>query len=123
MKGAALAILAVLFGARGFQPSGSPERLALLTYAKDIAPLVNDRCVMCHHSGGSAPFALQSYSDVKHHASQIAAVTASRYMPPWKADPIDGPFVGQHPLSDVEIATIKEWVDEGAAEGDPRSVP
>ena len=25
-------------------------------------------------------------------------------MPPWKADPADGPFVGQHPLSDAEIA-------------------
>jgi Flp pilus assembly protein TadD len=96
---------------------------ATITYSKNIAPLVNDRCVTCHHDGGSAPFALQSYADVKRHASQIATVTASRYMPPWKADPGDGPFVGQHPLSDAEIATIKQWVDEGAAEGDPRSAP
>ena len=44
-------------------------------------------------------------------------------MPPWKADPADGPFVGQHPLSDVEILLLQRWVDEGAAEGDPRDAP
>src|SRR5258708_4725204 len=44
-------------------------------------------------------------------------------MPPWKADPLDGPCVGQHPLRDAEIAAIKQWVDEGAGEGDPRSAP
>ena len=104
--------------AQAFRPALSA---AVPTYSKDIAPLVNDRCAMCHHDGGSAPFALQTYADVKRHAAQIAAVTASRYMPPWKADPADGPFVGQHPLSDVEIATIRQWVDAGAPEGDARS--
>jgi len=98
-------------------------RPAVPTYARDIAPLVNDRCAMCHHDGGSAPFALETYADVRKHASQIAKVTASRYMPPWKADPIDGPFVGQHPLTDIEIATIKQWVGAGAPEGDARSAP
>ena len=34
----------------------------------------------------------------------------------------DGPFVGQHPLTDAEIALIRAWVDEGAVEGDPRAV-
>jgi len=92
-------------------------------FTKDIAPLINDRCVMCHHAGGAAPFALETYADVKSHASQIAKVTASRYMPPWKADPIDGPFVGQHPLSDLEIETIRQWVGAGAPEGEARSAP
>jgi len=96
---------------------------ATITYSKDIAPLVTDRCAMCHHAGGSAPFALETYDDVKRHASQIVKVTASRFMPPWKADPIDGPFVGQHPLTDIEISTIRQWVDAGAPAGDARNVP
>ena len=96
---------------------------ATVTYSRDVAPLINDRCVQCHHVGGSAPFSLQTYDDVKRHASQIASVTARRYMPPWKADPADGPFVGQHPLSDAEIATIAQWVQAGAPEGDARNVP
>ncbi len=95
--------------------------LAAVTYANDIAPLLNDRCAMCHHPGGSAPFSLLTYQDVKRRASQIGEATRTRYMPPWKADPDDGPFVGQHPLSDREIALIRRWIDEGAIEGDATS--
>ena len=89
-----------------------------VTYAKDIAPLIADRCAMCHHGGGSAPFALETYADVKRRAALIATVTGSRYMPPWKADPSDGPFIGQHPLSEAEIALLRRWADEGSPEGD-----
>ncbi len=92
------------------------------TYTKDIAPLVVDRCGMCHHPGGSAPFSLLSYDEVKRRAALVAAVTERRYMPPWKADPSNGPFVGQHPLSDDEIQLIRRWVDEGAIEGDVREL-
>src|SRR6185503_15908283 len=37
--------------------------------------------------------------------------------------PDNGPFVGQHPLTDAEIATIQQWIDQGAAEGDARMPP
>jgi Flp pilus assembly protein TadD len=89
-----------------------------VTFAKDIAPLLVERCAMCHHPGGSAPFSLLTYADAKRHAAQIATVTAKRFMPPWKADPADGPFVGQHPLADAEIALIAKWVAGGTVEGD-----
>jgi len=89
------------------------------TYSRDIAPLVADRCEICHHADGPAPFALSTYADVKRRAALIASVTKNRYMPPWKADPSDGPFVGQHPLSDAEIARIARWVEDGAPEGEP----
>lgn len=116
-------------GAPGFQPSASgqtrsAERLALpVTFTTDVAPLLADRCGMCHHPGGSAPFSLLTFADAKRHATQIAIVTASRFMPPWKADPADGPFIGQHPLSDAEISVVRRWVDEGAPEGDARDRP
>ncbi|MBI3491285.1 MAG: tetratricopeptide repeat protein [Acidobacteria bacterium] len=93
------------------------------TYTKDIAPLLADRCGMCHDAGGSAPFGLLTYTDVKRHAAQIATVTRHRYMPPWKADPENGPFVGQHPLADAEIDLVRRWVEGGAIEGDPRVLP
>ena len=37
--------------------------------------------------------------------------------------PSDGPFVGQHPLSEQEIALVQQWTDEGAPEGDPGDLP
>jgi Flp pilus assembly protein TadD len=91
-----------------------------ITYTKDIAPLLADRCGMCHHPGGPAPFSLLTYADATRRATQIAAVTKNRFMPPWKADPSNGPFIGQHPLGDAEIALIGRWVDAGAPEGDRR---
>ena len=72
----------ISLGARGFQPSDrrSPDRLAVpATYAKDIAPLLADRCGMCHHPGGSAPFSLLTYADARRRATQIAAVTKPRH--------------------------------------------
>jgi tetratricopeptide (TPR) repeat protein len=95
-----------------------------VTFARNVAPLVFERCVICHHEGGSAPFSLASYAAVRQHAQQIAAVTKSRFMPPWKAEPgYGGEFVGQHPLTAAEIAMIQRWVDEGAVEGDRRDLP
>jgi tetratricopeptide (TPR) repeat protein len=93
------------------------------TYSKDIALLLADRCGVCHHAGGSAPFSLLTYGEAKQRATQIAAVTKSRLMPPWKADPSNGPFLGQHPLSAAEIAMLGRWVERGAPEGDPRELP
>jgi len=88
------------------------------TYTKDIAPLLAERCGMCHVAGGSAPFSLLTYADAKRHAPEIAAVIRARYMPPWKADPENGPFVGQHPLTDEEIDRIQQWFAAGAIEGE-----
>src|SRR5207247_7252662 len=88
------------------------------TYTKNIAPLLAERCGMCHVAGGSAPFSLLTYADAKRHATQIAAATRTRYMPPWKADPENGPFIGQRPLTDEEIERIQQWVTGGAAEGE-----
>jgi len=128
MTRAVLAAVIVIVVARPFQGRDrgaespalrEPAYAALVTYSKDIAPLIADRCAMCHHDGGSAPFALDTYADVKRRAALIATVTRNRYMPPWKADPSNGPFVGQHPLSDAEIALIAEWAAGGAIEGDP----
>jgi Flp pilus assembly protein TadD len=94
-----------------------------ITYSKDVAPLLSDRCGVCHHPGGPGPFSLLTYADAKRHAGQIATVTANRFMPPWKADPADGPFVGQHPLTVSEIDLLRRWYDAGAPEGDPADLP
>lgn len=99
--------------------SSTSSVVASVTYTQDIAPLVAGHCVVCHHDGGAAPFSLETYADVKRHAGQIVRVTRSRIMPPWKADPADGPFVDQHPLDADEIARIAAWVDGGAVEGEP----
>ena len=93
-----------------------------VTYAKDIAPILDQKCATCHHAGEVAPFALTSYADVKRRAQFIAAVTQSRYMPPWKADS-HGEFVDERRLTDAQIAAIQTWSAEGAPQGNPHSAP
>ena len=44
-------------------------------------------------------------------------------MPPWLPEPGHGEFVGERRLPDDTIATHERWIDEGAAEGDPRDLP
>jgi len=95
---------------------GSP--LQVPTYTRDIAPLLAERCGMCHVPEGSAPFSLLTYADAKRYAAEIAAVTRTRYMPPWKADLENGPFAGQRPLTGDDIDRIQQWVAGGAAEGE-----
>ena len=94
-----------------------------VTFSREIAPLVFDKCAACHRPGGAAPFSLLTYAEVRQRASQIAAVTESRFMPPWKADSAAGDFVGQKRLNDQEVALFRRWANEGALEGDPRDVP
>src|ERR1700692_3139034 len=63
-----------------------------ITFNKDIAPVFFQHCATCHRPGESGPFPLLSYKDAKSHARQIAAVTQSRFMPPWARLPISRPF-------------------------------
>ncbi|MBM3779509.1 MAG: tetratricopeptide repeat protein, partial [Acidimicrobiia bacterium] len=96
---------------------------AAVTFTRDVAPIVLSRCAPCHRPGAAGPFSLLSYADVRSRARQIAAVTASRYMPPWLPEAGHGAFVGERRLSDAEIRTIGDWVDQGAPEGDAADLP
>jgi Tfp pilus assembly protein PilF len=94
-----------------------------VTFAKDVAPVVFNKCTQCHHPGGSAPFSLLTYADARSHATQIALVARNRVMPPWKADPAGHKFIGLDPLTDTEITILERWVADGAREGDRRDLP
>ena len=95
---------------------------ASVTFSRDIAPIIFDKCGLCHHPDGPAPFSLLTYASAKQHATQIAAATRTRFMPPWKSEPGFGEFIGQRHLTDEEIALIERWVANGAAEGDTAAV-
>src|SRR5258708_39367874 len=83
-----------------------------VTFNKEIAPLIYQNCASCHRPGEVAPFSLLTYADVKKRAKQIAMVTESRFMPPWKADS-HGEFLNERRLSTEQITLIKQWADQG----------
>src|SRR5688572_33249523 len=94
-----------------------------VTFTRDVAPIVFASCASCHRAGGPGPFSLTTYDEVRRRATQIAQVTKSRFMPPWKVEPGVGHFVGQRPLTDREIDLIEQWATTGAPEGDPTRLP
>ncbi len=100
------------------QPAFTP------TFAGDIAPLVIEHCAPCHRPGEVGPFPLLTYDDVRRRARQIAEVTASRFMPPWKPEPgFGGPFIGSRRLPDADVALFRRWADAGTPAGDLGRLP
>ena len=54
-----------------------------VTYAKQVALILRDRCVACHRPGEIAPFALTTYGQAAGWAETIAEVVRDGRMPPW----------------------------------------
>ena len=96
-----------------------------ITFSKDIAPILQRSCQVCHRPGSIGPMSLLTYRDAQPWGALIKAKVASREMPPYQYDTDVGIQALQHDprLSDAEVDTIVRWVDEGAHEGDPVNLP
>jgi peroxiredoxin len=91
-----------------------------VSYARDVAPLLERYCVGCHRPGEAGPMALLTYEDASSWAETIAEVLRDQRMPPARQSPPDprwGTFVEEPGPSAAEIATITAWVDAGAPAG------
>jgi mono/diheme cytochrome c family protein len=96
---------------------------ATVTYAKDVAPIIQKNCVVCHRAGEVAPMSFTNYKEVRPWAKAIREKVVTRAMPPWFADPAHGDFSNDPRLSQKEIDAIVAWVEDGAKEGDPKDLP
>jgi hypothetical protein len=95
------------------------------TFAKDVAPIFQQKCQSCHHQGTSAPMSLVTYEDVRPWARSIRQRVANRDMPPWHLDKTIGikHYKNDRSLTDAEIATVTKWVDSGAPLGNAADMP
>ncbi len=111
-----------LAGRPAVRQSSTPVPVQV-TFNRDIAPIIFHSCSTCHRPGEAAPFSLLNYYDVRKHAHQIADVTQSRAMPPWLPEPQKLKFADEMRLEDSQINLIRQWVDQGAVEGDSADLP
>ena len=94
-----------------------------VTFSKDVLPILQKNCQTCHRPGQMAPMSLLTFRDARPWARSMKTKVESRQMPPWFADPAQGPFANDRSLSQTDIDTIVKWADGGAAEGDPKDSP
>ena len=94
-----------------------------LTYASDIAPILNSHCVECHRPGEVAPFSLIGYENAKKWAGMMAAITQTKQMPPWRAVEGYGEFYDVNRLTKAEIDSIRAWSEAGSPRGDATKEP
>lgn len=127
LKGEVMQSIRVLFTALLIATAFSATAVAAEdtpTFAKDVAPILFDNCVVCHREGEVAPMALTSYAAVRPWARAIKDKVVSREMPPWHADPAGSlEFRNDRRLSQVQIDTISAWADGGAPQGNPTDLP
>ena len=100
-----------------------PRPKGSLDFAKDVAPIVFQKCAGCHHAGEIGPFPLVSFLDVRKRPKQIVNVIQRRIMPPWPAAPGYCKFEGDRSLRVDEIGLITQWAAEGCREGNPSDLP
>jgi hypothetical protein len=105
-----------LFGADSSRP---------VTFAKDIAPIFQDKCEGCHRAGSMAPMSLVTYQEVRPWVKSIRERVITRNMPPWHLDKTVGiqHFANDCSLSDAQMNTIVRWADSGAPLGDTKDLP
>ena len=102
--------------------SSAAKTAVFVTFNKDVAPIIQNKCQVCHRPGEVAPMSFLTYKDVRPWAKSIREAVNSRQMPPWFADPNHGEFSNDCRLSPKEIETITAWVEGGAKEGESKDL-
>ncbi|HXF27541.1 MAG TPA: hypothetical protein VN610_09715 [Bryobacteraceae bacterium] len=118
LRRAASFAIAPLFAAGLFGGTSSAP-----TFTKDVAPILQKDCQVCHRPGEAGPFSMLTYEQTRPWAAAMKEAVRTKKMPPWFADPRYGTFSNATALTQAEIDTIAMWADSGAPEGDPRDMP
>jgi hypothetical protein len=125
LLGAALLLTVATTALQGAGEQAAAPAGRSLTFAKDVAPIFQGKCEVCHRPGNIGPMSLMTYAEVRPWLRAIKARVANREMPPWHLDRGVGiqKFINDRSLTDNEIETIVNWIDAGASLGDAKDMP
>ena len=80
------------------------------SFYKDVLPILQDHCQVCHRAGEIGPMPLVTYAETKRWSAEIARRAGLREMPPWFAVPGVGHFSNDPSLTPDQIATLDGMV-------------
>jgi hypothetical protein len=112
-----------VLGTEGSSPSVSSDQAPIVTFNKDVLPILQNNCQTCHRPGGIGPMSFLTYESTRPWAKAIKSAVLSRQMPPWFADPHYGEFRNAPKLNEADIRTLAAWADNGAREGNAADKP
>lgn len=93
------------------------------TWSDDVASIVYNKCAVCHHNGGIAPFSLVTYDEVSPMAAAIHEVVVNDAMPPWPPNNNYQQYSHSRALSAGDKATMVSWLTNGYPEGNSANTP
>jgi len=106
------------FGAEETSTTSTPaDRSTVVTFNRDVLPILENNCQSCHQPGGIGPMSLLTYEGTRPWAKAIKTAVATQKMPPWFADPHVGNYRNAPKLTEANIRTLVAWADTGSVEG------
>jgi hypothetical protein len=86
-----------------------------ISYSKDIAPILEQNCVSCHHEGGIGPWAMSSHAMIQGWSPMMREVVMTKRMPPGQVDThISLPLQETSGLSTAEQQLLVNWINAGS---------
>lgn len=96
---------------------------APVTFNKDVLPVLQANCQVCHRPGEVAPMSLMTYAEARPYARAMKNAVVTGKMPPWFADKNVGHFKNDKTLSADAVRVLSAWADAGAPEGNGKDKP
>jgi hypothetical protein len=93
------------------------------TWSQEVAPIIFNKCGSCHNPGGVGHYSLLSFEDAFYLRYSIQDRVVNGKMPPWPPDTNYTRLSHERILSQQEIQTLSDWVDNGALSGDLSTAP
>jgi peroxiredoxin len=96
-------------------PARDEHQKSAISYTEDIAPLLEEKCVGCHHEGGIGPWSMSDHKMVQGWSKMMKEVLMTRRMPPGQIDTHVGRSVRDVvEMTPEELQTLVHWIDAGA---------
>src|SRR5258708_17395555 len=93
------------------------------TFYRDVLPILQEHCQICHRSGGIAPMAFENYEGTRPYSAAIRAAVQNRSMPPWFAEKGIGKISNDLSLTEEQIALFAAWAEANSPAGTPPNPP
>ncbi len=93
------------------------------TFYRDVLPILQEHCQVCHRGGGIAPMPFENYEGTRPYSAAIRAAVQNRSMPPWFAERGIGKFSNDLSLTEEQIALFAAWAEANSPAGNPTDAP